>query len=272
MTRDNQKITLLVSTYNWPEALGLLLFSLSRQTMMPDEVVIADDGSTTETADVIKRFTSMLPVPVKHVWQEDDGFRKSLILNKAVKAASGDYIIQIDGDVVLERHFIEDHVAIMEKGRFIRGNRTYLSEQVTNDWIDWFKRDGFVNVRLPKDGGYSKSNSKRSVALYRILNFITGGRGKVLRVRGCNMAYWKADFVHVNGYNNELQGWGWEDTEFAIRMHNAGVRIKKMKYIGIVYHLNHPENSREREKHNGKIARKMLVDGIKVAANGYSES
>ena len=251
----------------------MVFYSLSLQTLLPDEVVIADDGSTSETAELVKRAASQLPIPVKHVWQEDDGFRKSLILNKAVKEASGDYIIQIDGDIVMERHFIADHVKVMGKGRFVRGNRAYLDEKLTREWTEGYKRGDLAGVHVPPKSGYlSKSNSNRKMAYYRILNFLTGGRAKVLRVRGCNMAYWKTDFVRVNGYNNDFAGWGWEDTEFAIRMHNAGVRIKKMKFVGIAYHLFHPENSREREEINGKLARECLESGISVAANGYSES
>ena len=273
MTSDKHKITLLVSTYNWPEALGLVLHSLSWQTMLPDEVVIADDGSTADTAEWMKRVASQLPVPVKHVWQEDKGFRKSLILNKAVKAASGDYIIQIDGDIVMERHFIADHAAVMARGRFVRGNRAYLSERLTREWTECYKRGELATVHVPPPKGeYVKSNSQRNMAYYRLLYLLTGGRAKVLRVRGCNMAYWKADFVRVNGYNNDFAGWGWEDTEFAIRMHNAGVKIKKMKFVGIAYHLYHSMNSREMEERNGRLAHDCLESGISVAENGYYES
>lgn len=100
------KTTLLMTTYNWPQALGMVLASVSRQTVLPDEIVIADDGSTEETKMLIEHFASNFPQPVIHVWQKDLGFRKTAILNKAIAKATGDYIIQIDGDVVLNSHFI----------------------------------------------------------------------------------------------------------------------------------------------------------------------
>ncbi len=259
-------ITLLISTYNRPDALGLSLYSLSRQTLMPDEIVIADDGSTTETADVIKHFASMLPVPVKHVWQEDDGFRKSLILNKAVKAACGDYIIQIDGDIVMERHFIEDHAATMERGRFIRGGRVMLGEEETRKCLSLFMQDGRLDI-----GHISGDRNRMNALRNRLLSRMMSGVGSVTDVKGCNMAYWKADFVYVNGYNNDFQGWGHEDIEFAIRLHNAGVKLKRLKFGGIAYHLHHAYFSRHNESHNFEMASKMLAGKTAFAENGYKQ-
>ena len=264
--QNTMGVTLLISTYNRPDALGLSLYSLSLQTMMPDEVVIADDGSTTETADVIRRFASILPVPVKHVWQEDDGFRKSLILNKAVKEASGDYIIQIDGDIVMERHFIEDHAAAMERGRFIRGGRVMLGEEETRKCLSLFMHGGRLDIdRI--SGDRNRMNALRN----RLLSRMMSGVGSVTDVKGCNMAYWKADFVRVNGYNNDFQGWGHEDIEFAIRLHNAGVKLKRLKFAGIAYHLHHAYFSRHNESRNFEMASKMLALQTAFAENGYKQ-
>ena len=260
-------ITLLISTYNWPEALGASLYSLSCQTKQPDEVVIADDGSTDETAELIKRFSLRLPVPVKHVWQEDEGFRKSLILNKAVKAASGDYIIQIDGDIVMERHFIEDHAAAMEHGRFIRGGRVMLGEEETEDSLSLLEQDDRLDIN-----GISGDRNRMNALRSRLLSHLMSRIGSVTNVKGCNMAYWKTDFVHVNGYNNDFQGWGHEDIELAIRLHNAGVKLKRLKFGGIAYHLHHAYFSRHNENKNFELASKMLADKITFASNGYLQA
>lgn len=109
------KTTLLITTYNWPKALELVLYSVLHQHVMPDEVVIADDGSTEETKKLIDRYAEKMPVPVIWVWQEDKGFRRTSILNKAIAKATGDYIIQVDGDVVLSSHFVEDHIEMAQK-------------------------------------------------------------------------------------------------------------------------------------------------------------
>ena len=97
------KITLIISTYNFPIALNLCLESVTKQTVMPDEIVIADDGSAEETTNLIRAWRQRLPMPVKHVWQENKGFRKTIVMNMGFAVCTGDYIIQIDGDIVMER-------------------------------------------------------------------------------------------------------------------------------------------------------------------------
>ncbi len=102
------RVSLLISTYNWERALDLVLIALRAQTVMPDEVLIADDGSTEATRAIVEHHRAQLPIPLVHVWQEDDGFRKGEIINKAIAQATGDYVISIDGDMIMERHFIAD--------------------------------------------------------------------------------------------------------------------------------------------------------------------
>ena len=173
----NERVSLLISTYNWPEALELSLYSLSKQSVLPDEVIIADDGSTSDTAEAIKRAAKYLPVPVKHIWQEDKGFRKSLILNKGVKAATGDYIIQIDGDIVMDRHFIEDHVSVMKRGYFIRGSRSMLNENTTRKLIYKFKSGQFENARIK--GDKNRFNSMRIKLLSKLIKYLKS-EGKII--------------------------------------------------------------------------------------------
>ncbi len=108
--------TLVTPTYNWPEALELLLLSLLRQTRLPDEIIIADDGSKEETKSVIDKYKEKFSVPLIHIWHEDKGNRKPAIMNKAIAQAKGDYIIEIDGDIIMEKHFVEDHLRFAEEG------------------------------------------------------------------------------------------------------------------------------------------------------------
>lgn len=115
------KVTLLIITYNWPEALRMVLESAMHQSKMPDEIVIGDDGSTAETKQLIDSYAKSSPVPVVHVWQEDKGFRRTVILNKAIAKATGDYIIQVDGDVILDSHFVADHLEVAQEGCFVCG-------------------------------------------------------------------------------------------------------------------------------------------------------
>ena len=117
------KTTLIISTYNRPEALSVCLDSVRFQTVMPDEVIVGDDGSTSETKDLIESFKKDFPVPLIHLWQEDKGFRLAMMRNKSVAAATGDYIIEIDGDIFLHNKFVEDHKRLAKPGHYLRGTR-----------------------------------------------------------------------------------------------------------------------------------------------------
>ena len=127
---DGIKVTLLISTYNWREALSLCLKAVSMQTRMPDEIVIADDGSRDDTREVIDRFRQSCRVPVIHCWQEDKGFRKTRILNYAIAQSAGGYIIQIDGDIVIDRHFIADHLSQMRPHTFFERKPSRTARRV----------------------------------------------------------------------------------------------------------------------------------------------
>lgn len=116
-------VSLIISTYNFPKALDICLQSVLQQSVLPDEVLIADDGSREETKKVVEKFQKQLPVPMIHVWHEDNGFRLTVIRNKAIAKASKDYIIQIDGDIILNRHFIKDHKRFARKNSFVSGSR-----------------------------------------------------------------------------------------------------------------------------------------------------
>ena len=115
MTKKSCNVSLIVSTYNWPEALNLCLNSIRNQTLLPDEVIIADDGSTEETRILVEKHKQDFPVPLYHIWQADEVFQLSKIRNKAIAFSSREYIVQIDGDLILSPHFLGDHVAFRKK-------------------------------------------------------------------------------------------------------------------------------------------------------------
>lgn len=257
------KVTLIISTYNSPQTLRLSLATVLRQTLLPCEIVIADDGSTGETGDMLKAFSSTCPIPVKHIWHEDLGFRKTIIMNKAVQAADGDYIIQIDGDILLHSRFIEDHLAFAEEGFFLRGGRSLIGSQKTKSYM---KRDV---RRLQKGHIMTSSNKLNAFRIPFLAKLISKESDDIKHVKGCNMSYWKKDFIRVNGYNNDINGWGHEDIELAIRFFNSGVRMKKVKFKAITFHLHHAFNSREDEMVNLDQFNRALSQKVKRAENGY---
>ncbi len=259
--------SLLISTYNWPQALGLCLRSVLQQSALPDEIVIADDGSREETAVLIQDFAKSSPVPVKHIWQPDEGFQLARIRNKGFAAAKGEYIIQIDGDLILHKHFIKDHLRFRRKGFFTTGSRVLLSPKTTetlfaNNCID-------IRKHSEEDRNFFNSIYLPFPMLHKLLSrrYKNSGKHKYY-VKGCNMAFWKQDLLKVNGYNESFSGWGREDSEIAIRLINAGVHKQFLKFGGISYHLFHKEASREMEDKNIRIMKEAAEKKITWAEKG----
>jgi glycosyltransferase involved in cell wall biosynthesis len=260
--------SLIISTYNWPSALNLCLLSVLKQTILPDEIVIADDGSKEDTKELIEAFSAKSPVPVKHVWQPDEGFQLAKIRNKAIVEAKYPYIIQIDGDLILHDHFIEDHLQLQEKGYFVSGSRVLLSEETSaallkNNTIDVFKY---------YSGGKNHFNKLRNKFLRQWLStrYKVSGKNKYY-VKGCNMAFWKEDLLKVNGYNESFTGWGREDSELAIRLINAGIRKKFLKMGGITYHIYHKEASKELEPRNVQMMQRAINEGHTHTVKGIDQ-
>ncbi|MGF7230674.1 glycosyltransferase family 2 protein [Arachidicoccus sp.] len=241
---------MIISTYNWPKALDFCLQSILSQTRLPNEVLIADDGSTSETAELIKYYQSIFPIPLLHIWQEDKGFYKTHILNKTVAASQYDYIIQIDGDILLENFFVEDHLKIARKNYFVRGSRSLLNEAVTENILLAKNIPPFAFLRKKCN---HKLNSIRNKVLAKLLyHYKTIGKNKYSLI-GCNMAFWKKDFIKINGYNEEIVGWGYEDYELAVRLIKAGCKKQTLKMAGIAFHLQHAKRSKENVKHHYNI-------------------
>ncbi len=251
--------TLLISTYNKPDYLRQTLLSVARQTVLPDEVVIADDGSTDETRQLIDEIRTLIPIPIRRVWHPDDGFRKCEILNKALAQAAGEYIIQTDGDIILERHFMADHLEMAERGYFVCGSRILLPEEVTRRILD-----GTQELPRLRDGKIGFWFNGLRIGWLR--HYLTKRFGKKAErgIRGCNTAYWKADLVAVNGFNEDITGWGAEDAEMAFRMMHNGVRKKILKMGGIAYHIWHPLSSDDRLQINEAILKTVKNDPDKV--------
>lgn len=256
--------SLIISTYNWPEALELVLKSIIKQKVLPDEVIIADDGSTEGTKKMIENFQLNFPVPLIHVWQEDDGFKKSSILNKAIAKAKGNYIIQVDGDCILHSGFVKDHLAFAKKGQYLFGSRVNIQEPFLNELFE----KQYINFHM-----FSAGIKKRTRALRVPLfsSFYKESEKFSKKYRGCNTSYFKEDAIEINGYNEDIQGWGREDSEFALRLHNLGIKGRRLRYRGIVFHIYHIEKSKERLDVNDKIERDAIKNKIIKCTNGIKK-
>jgi len=247
------QISLVVSTYNRPDALALVLRSALRQRLVPQEIVVADDGSGGETRAVVEEAASRAPFPVRHCWHEDRGFRLSEIRNRAIAQSRGDYLVMVDGDLVLEPSFLADHARASRPGRMVQGGRVLLSEAVTRDAL----ARGRIEFGPFERGTRNRKNAVRSRWLSRLASH---DARNVYRVRGANLAFWREDALRVNGFDEQFVGWGREDSEFVARMQHSGVRRLQLKFAAVAFHLWHPEASRALLPRNQEILERTLTD------------
>jgi len=268
MNKKDVSISLIITTYNRKDALELVLLSVLHQSVLPFEVIVADDGSTNDTANMVKEYQTKFPVPLEHCWHEDNGFRLSHIRNKAIAIAKGEYIIMVDGDVVLHPHFIRDHSNHLAPNRFIQGSRVLLSEYLTRQSISK-KRICFSPFTK---GTTNCLNAISSKLLSPFASELYSKKQNHRGVRGCNMSYWKSDLIKVNGFSEEFVGWGREDSEFAVRMINNGIERYNLKFGGVVYHLWHKENkSNDLLKHNDEALAIAINEKRKVCSVGLNQ-
>ncbi len=249
--------TLIIATYNSPDKLQLCLKSVLRQTIMPTEVIIADDGSTEETRQLIDCLRPQFRVPLVHLWHEDRGFRLAAIRNRAIAQATGDYVIQIDGDIILNRYFVADHIRFASPGYVVLGSRSKLSEVKTKDVLS---HDDF------EPGLFTYGLERRDSALRcpLISPLFFGNRHTV----GCNMAFWLCDLLAVNGYDEAFEGWGHEERDLVLRLQMIGIKKRKLKFAAIQYHLWHHEQSRENVERNAQIIAMRKKSGVSWVSDG----
>ncbi|WP_027376751.1 glycosyltransferase family 2 protein [Kaistella palustris] len=262
------KTSLLISTYNWPEALDICLKSVMEQTVLPAEILVADDGSGESTAKIVEKYQKISPVPLLHIWHEDNGFELAKIRNKAIAKASGAYIIQIDGDLILHPYFIKDHIDFAKENSFVRASRIYIDEKLSAEKL----KNLDISVNPFSRGIANFFSSFRIPFLWKKFesNYKISGDER-WEIHGCNMAYWRSDAIEVNGYNEDFKGWGPEDKEFVARLLNAGKEKRFLKLGGLVFHIFHPVNAKENLKKNEEIFALAKENGVKYCENGVSQ-
>jgi len=235
---NNTSIGVIISTYNNPTWLQKVLWGYTCQTVMPDEIIIADDGSRDDTRELIESFRDRLPV--KHVWHPDNGFQKCRILNMAILEATSDYLIFTDQDCIPRNDFVEKHLTYAEKGYLLSGGYVRLPMELSKNITEEDIRSGNAfSLRWSVKGGlplnFKCTKLIKSKVFTQFMNFITPTRATW---NGCNSSGWKADMLTINGFNEEMQ-YGGQDREFGERLINLGLRSKQIRYSAILLHLDH---------------------------------
>ncbi len=256
--------SLIITTYNWHEALELSLKSALTQTHLPDEIIIADDGSTFETKELIDKIAKESKVRIIHSWQEDNGFRLARSRNLAISKSSSEYIIIIDGDMILDKNFIADHLACAEQKIYLQGSRVLLNETISNEILT---NNFFVKPSIFSKKIINKHNMLHLPALRVLL--CQRSNQKLRRIRGCNFSLFKKDIIMVNGFNEEFNKWGREDSEFVQRLYNMGIKRKNLKFAGIQYHLYHKEGNSN--SYNDDILKEAIEKKLTWCENGLDK-
>ncbi|RKN80393.1 glycosyltransferase [Ulvibacterium marinum] len=241
-------VSVIISTYNKPEWLKKVLWGFQCQTYKDFEVIIADDGSSVETRELLAEMEEKVSYPINHVWQEDDGFQKCRILNKAIQASKTEYIIMTDGDCIPREDFVQVHYINKEPGYFISGGYYMLPMNISKAiTLKDIEMQNCFNIQWLKDKGIPKTfkNNKLTARgfISTLFNTFTPTNASW---NGHNSSGWKKDILNVNGFDERMQ-YGGEDREFGERLFNFGVRSKQLRYSAVCVHLDHERGYRTPE-------------------------
>ena len=262
------KVSLIITTYNWPEALRAVLNSVKMQLELPHEVIIADDGSRDDTTEMINEIQKTFPCSLHHVWHDDDGYQGSKIRNKAVALSTGDYLVFIDGDCILRTDFISRHKGLATDGYFVAGNRILLTQQFTNSVLQESRE---INNWDPYS--FSKEQVNRRWSLMHI----PLGIFRKLRidrwqgVKTCNMSLWRKDFIRIDGFDEQFQGWGYEDSDLTVRLIRLGIKRLSGRFAVTVLHLWHPTSKGESKQVNWQKLQETISGSRLTAVQGISQ-
>jgi len=254
------KISLVLNTYENPAALRKVLSALEEQTDKRAEIIVADDGSGSETAEVVRDFSTR--ISIQHCRQDHQGFRRSSILNQAIARARGDYIVFLDGDSVPAQEFIADHAALAEAGCWVQGRRAFIEESA----VGGFRADGWHLARLFVSGklkGWPKAVRWPRASI----RYDQGQEG----ILGCNLGIWRSDLLAVNGYDETFTGWGREDADLGNRLYHLGLRRKLVHGRAIIFHLNHPLVPRDRLGDNQVLLDQTIAERRVRARKGLDQ-
>jgi glycosyltransferase involved in cell wall biosynthesis len=272
---NNMLLSVVVTTYNRPDALSAVIRALLDQTDANFEVIIADDGSTETTRQAIAAFRDARRAPglkrLVHAWQPDDGFRASAVRNLGVFAARGEYLIFLDGDCVPRPDFVKRHRMLAERGFMVSGSRVLLSEPFTRQLLSEAAPIHTRGLAYWLAQRLAGKTNKIVPLLYFPDSPLRHYRSvKWNRIKSCNLAIWRDDYAAVDGFDESFVGWGHEDADLVLRLARHGIRRKGGALSTEVFHLWHGENTRATESENRKRVEERMKTGVVKADAGLS--
>jgi len=264
-------ISVIVTTYDRPDALDAALRALAHQSDRNFEIIVADDGSGPGTASVIESWTSRLAIPIKHVWQQHQGFRGAEIRNRGISVGAGPYCIFLDGDCLAPADFVATHRRLAEPGWFVAGNRILLSPKLT---------DAVLAGSLPAETWHFSDlvSQRLRGGVNRLLPALRVPFGPLRKIyydswegaKTCNLAVARSDLERTDGFDMDYAGWGLEDSDLVVRLFHAGVRRKDGRFATGVLHLWHPKSDRSGLQENQRRLDEVLASDRIAAKRGLS--
>lgn len=239
ITSGKPLLSLIIAVYKQPGFLELVLLSCLRQTFTDFEIIIADDGSGDDISEVIGRYRGLFKYPVVHCWHEDEGFRKTIIVNRAVVISNAQYIVFIDGDCILHRKFLENHWKYKKLNRILAGRRVRLDNVITSK----LTRDDINSGKMENVLFWVRNSRTKDIkhGIYLPCFFFLENlfRVKMWRILGCNFSIHREDYLSLNGYDERIIGRGMEDSNLNERALLKGIKIKSIVREALQYHLFH---------------------------------
>jgi glycosyltransferase involved in cell wall biosynthesis len=264
---NTPKVSLILAFYNRIDYLKLVLAGIERQTFRDLEIIIADDGSAQSIVEEIEKLTSEVNFPLTHLWQEDKGFRKNKMLNKAIVSASTDYLVFIDADCVPHSNFVKEHFKHKEKKVCLTGRRVNLSEKITSRLNQQKILNGFLEnnlIMLMEDGIFGKSFDVEKGFYLRNEFLRKYFNEKPRGLLGCNFSIHKSDLLNINGFDERYEAPSiGEDTDIQFRLELTGMKIKSLNNIAVQYHLFHELQKRRQTNID-------LFEEIKKSSQSYT--
>lgn len=278
MNTGHPKASIVLATYEWPEALALVLSALLTQSRKDFEVLIADDGSDSRTKQVIEQYQARAPYSIQHFWQENRGFRKSRILNQAIRAARGEVLIFLDGDCVPHKEFVAQHVALQDGKHYVAGRRVDLSKEFTQKLDPRKIESGILNgvatgmFRLWMDS-LRRNGSRPFHRAYMVKTPLFRrlfGLERIPDLKGCNFSVLREHMLAIDGFDESYEGYGREDTDVEIRLQNLGLKIRSAKNLCLQFHLWHAP--RAFTPANDNLLEEVRATGRTKALKGLSHA
>lgn len=262
--------SIIISIYNKLDNLELILLGLESQTVKTFEVIVSEDNNSPVTAEFIRKARERFTFPIKHVSQEDCGFRKTRALNQAVMASAYDYLIFLDGDCVPHRKLVESYLTYLTPTTICLGRRCYLDKHLTDKLYKTksLRPLSFFNILL---------HTKRLANAFYISPAIKKPRKhkRDYAIIGCNWAIWKQHILDVNGYDEDYvqAGEGEDfDIDWRLRLLNNKLLFLNMKHQAVTYHLYHSSNYSEDDIDKSKSTKKAkIAAGHYVCKNGIKK-